>query len=98
LKAQLGVVRGYLKSEESIEHERRASQGQSKSQMSMIIDVLASAQTPLHISEIIRMVEEQYGVKLDRESAVSALTKKIKKGVTFVRTDPNTFGLKEKQR
>lgn len=98
LKAQLGVIRGYLRSEDSIEHERRVSQGQSKSQMSMVIDVLASAKTPLHISEIIRRVEEQYGVKLDRESVVSALTKKIKKGVPFVRTDPNTFGLKGQQR
>ncbi len=98
LKAQLGVIRGYLKNEDSTEHERKVSRGRSKSQMSMIIDVLESTKTPLHISEIIGRVEEQYGVKLDRESVVSALTKKIKKGATFVRTSPNTFGLKEQQR
>ena len=92
LKAQLGVVRGYLRSEEPGGRERKASQ--RKSQMGMITDILSSAGTPLHVSEIIRQAREQYGVDLDRESVVSALTKKVKKGVAFVRTGPNTFGLK----
>jgi len=60
----------------------------------MITDILSAAGTPLHISEIIRRVEQQCGTKLDRESMVSALTKKVKKDVGFVRTGPNIFGLK----
>lgn len=92
LKAQLGVVRGYLRSEEPGGRERKASQ--RKSQIGMITDILSSAGTPLHVSEIIRQAREQYGVDLDRESVVSALTKKVKKGALFVRTGPNTFGLK----
>ena len=92
LKAQLGVVRGYLRSEEPGGRERKASQ--RKSQIGMITDILSSAGTPLHVSEIIRQAREQYGVDLDRESVVSALTKKVKKGAMFVRTGPNTFGLK----
>jgi hypothetical protein len=93
LKAQLEVIRGYLRSEEPGRHERKASQ--RKSQMSTITDILSSAGTPQHVSEIIRQAREQYGVNLDRESMVSALTKKVKKGIAFVRTGPNTFGLKE---
>jgi hypothetical protein len=92
LKAQLGVVRGYLRNEDPGGRERKASQ--RKSQMGMITDILSSAGTPLHVSEIIRQAREQYGVDLDRESVVSALTKKVKKGAMFVRTGPNTFGLK----
>lgn len=92
LKAQLGVVRGYLRSEEPGGRERKASQ--RKSQMSIITDILSSAGTPLHVSEIMRQAREQYGVDLDRESIVSALTKKVRKGALFVRTGPNTFGLK----
>ena len=92
LKAQLGVIRGYLKSEKPDGRERKASQ--RKSQMSIITDILSSAGTPQHVSEIMRQAKEQYGVDLDRESMVSALTKKVKKGVAFVRTGPNTFGLK----
>ena len=92
LKAQLGVIRGYLRNEEPSGRKRKASP--RKSQMSMITDILSSAGTPQHVSEIMRQAKEQYGVGLDRESVVSALTKKVKKGVAFVRTGPNTFGIK----
>lgn len=91
LKAQLGVIRGYLRKGKSDGKERAF---QRKSQMSIITDILSSAGTPLHVAEIIHQAKEQYGVSLDRESLVSALTKKVKKDVTFVRTAPNTFGLK----
>lgn len=94
LKAQIGVIRGYLRSEEPGEHEKRTPQGQRKSQMSIITDILSSSAVPLHVAEIIRRANKRFGVTLDRESMVSALSKKVRKGVTFVRTGPNTFGLK----
>jgi hypothetical protein len=59
-----------------------------------MIDILTSSSTPLHVAEIIRQAKKRFGVTLDRESMVSALSKKVKKGVMFVRTGPNTFGLK----
>jgi hypothetical protein len=92
LKAQLGVIRGYLRSEEP----GRQRTPQRKSQMGIITDILSSAGAPLHVVEIMREVKEQYGVNLDRESVVSALTKKVKKGVAFIRTGPNTFGIKDR--
>jgi hypothetical protein len=94
LKAQLRVIRGYVRAEEDGGKERKVSPSQRKSQMSIITDILSAVGTPLHVSEIIRRAEQQYGTKLDRESIVSALTKKVKKGVRFVRTGPNIFGLK----
>ena len=94
LKAQLSVIRGYVRGGDVGGKERRASPSQRKSKMSIITDILSAAGTPLHVSEIIRLAEQQYGIKLDRESMVSALTKKVKKGVGFVRTGPNIFGLK----
>jgi len=94
LKAQLSVIRGYIRGGDIGGKERDASPDQRKSQMSMVTDILASDGAPLHVSEIIRRVEQQYGIKLDRESMVSALTKKVKKEVMFVRTGPNIFGLK----
>ena len=94
LKAQLGVVRDYLRSAEPGEHERKVPQGERMSQMRMITDILASSAAPLHVTEIIRQAKKRFGVTLDRESMVSALSKKVRKGVTFVRTGPNTFGLK----
>ena len=92
LKAQLGVIRGYLRSVEP----GRQRPPQRTSQMDIITDILSSAGGPLHVAEIIRQAKERYGVDLDRESVVSALTKKVKKGVAFVRTGPNVFGIKEK--
>lgn len=92
LKAQLGVIRGYLRNEEPSGRDRKAPQ--RTSQMSIVTDILISAGGPLHVAEIMRQAQEQYGVSLDRESVVSALTKKVRKGVAFVRTGPNTFGLK----
>ena len=94
LKAQLWVISGYLKSEEPGEHERKVPQGQRMSQMRMITDILSSSAAPLHVAEIIRQAKKRFGVTLDRESMVSALSKKVKKGMTFIRTGPNTFGLK----
>lgn len=94
LKAQLSVIRGYVRGCDVGGKERNASPSQRKSQISMITDILVSNGAPLHVSEIIRRVEQQYGIKLDRESMVSALTKKVKKEVIFVRTGPNIFGLK----
>jgi hypothetical protein len=94
LKVQFSVIRGYVRGGDVGEKERRASPSQRRSKMSTITDILSAAGTPLHISEIIRRAEQQYGTKLDRESMVSALTKKVTKGVGFVRTGPNIFGLK----
>jgi hypothetical protein len=49
----------------------------------------------LHVSEIITDIERIHGVKVDRESLVSALTKKVVRKDRFVRTGKNTFALQE---
>ena len=95
LKAQIGVIRGYLRNVDSGGSEKLPAQNKRRSHLSIIREVLLARKSSLHVSEIIQQAHEQYGVTLDRESVVSALTKKIKKGVTFIRTGPNTFGLKE---
>ena len=94
LKAQLAVIRGYVRGGDVGGKKRDSSPYQRKSQMSMITDILSSSAVPLHVAEIIRQAKKRFGVALDRESMVSALSKKVRKGVTFVRTGPNTFGLK----
>ena len=64
------------------------------SQISMVHDVLRRAGKPLHVSEIIARVEQLHGLKLERESIVSTLVKKVNRGDRFVRTDKNVFALK----
>jgi hypothetical protein len=64
------------------------------SQIEMVADILRRARKPLHITEIIELVDKVHGKRLDRESIVSALVKKVNRGDRFVRTDKNVFGLK----
>lgn len=64
------------------------------SQLDLAQDILEREGKPLHINDIIDRVEKSHGMRLDRESVVSALTKKVTRNERFVRTGKNTFGLK----
>jgi hypothetical protein len=59
--------------------------------MSIVYDILLHAHKPLHINEIISRAKNEFKVDIDRESLVSALTKKVKSGRMFQRVAPNTF-------
>ena len=64
------------------------------SNLDMIEDVLGRAGKQLHISQILQRVEKVYGLRLDRDSVVSALSKKVARNERFVRTGRNVFALK----
>ncbi len=89
LKAQLAVVRQFAGKVEN--RGRRTQKG--KSQLGITENILKEAGQPLHVSEIIKRAKEHYDASIDRESLVSALTKKVKKGDRFIRVAPNTFAL-----
>jgi hypothetical protein len=65
------------------------------SNMEMVETVLKTADKPLHVNEIIDAIKEEFGIVLDRDSLSSALIKQVLKEKRFVRTAPNTFGLRE---
>jgi|APSaa5957512622_1039677.scaffolds.fasta_scaffold177691_2 hypothetical protein len=88
LKSQLKVIRQFLKKEEKPKFK---SQGKGKSQMSVIHDILLSSKKPLHVTDIITLAKQNFNMDLDRESIVSAITKKVKSGRMFERVAPNTF-------
>jgi predicted transcriptional regulator len=91
LKSQLRVIRQFLHgTDQPVRKERKGG----RSQIQVIYDVLRSAQKPLHVTQIIEQAEKDFGIQLDRESIVSALTKKVKSGRVFQRVAPNTFTLK----
>jgi hypothetical protein len=68
--------------------------GKSMSQIDMVYDILQRAAQPLHINEILQRVETVHSRRLDRESIVSALAKKVLRRDRFRRTGKNTFALK----
>ncbi len=90
-EAQLRALRRFRRRPEE-EISKRSRVGLS--QVDLVEDILRVAADNLHVNDIIDRVEKAHGVTLDRESIVSALTKKVKRGDRFVRTDKNTFGLK----
>ena len=92
LEAQLRAVRR-AKSKGTTDPVRE----KRTSQIDMVQDVLRRAGQPLHISEILERVEKLHGRRLDRESVVSSLVKKIARGERFLRTDKNVFTLKGEQ-
>lgn len=59
----------------------------------MTYHILKDAQEPLHASEIIARIATRFGVTVDRESLVSALSKRVVRGDAFRRTGKNTFTL-----
>ena len=88
LKSQLKTIRQFLREGEE---PRLKSQERRRSQMRVTYDILLSAKRPLHITEIISRAKHDFHMNLDRESLVSALTKKVKSGRMFKRVAPNTF-------
>lgn len=67
------------------------------SQLDLVEDILEEAGKELHINEIIQRVEKRHGVRIERESVVSALSKKVLRGERFVRSAKNTFGLTRRE-
>jgi hypothetical protein len=73
-------------------HRERAP-ARKRSNTSIVQDILIAAGTPLHINEIILRAKRDHGATLNRESIVSALTKKVLDKRVFCRTGRNEFGL-----
>ena len=91
LEAQLRALKRLRgSSEEDEPHEK------SLTKIEVVFNILSAAGGPLHVSQIISEAEKMFGVKLDRESLVSALSKKVMKEDRFVRTGKNTFSLKDR--
>jgi hypothetical protein len=64
----------------------------------MAFDILKKARSPLHVSEIIDRIQAQFGEAVDRESLVSALSKKVARQDRFLRSEKNTFSLRPEAR
>lgn len=92
LEAQLRAVRKLRKGQPAPAEPPGA---RGRSQVELVADILARAGRPMHINDILAEVRRVHKVDLDRETVVSALTKKIQRGVRFVRTAPNVFDLKK---
>ncbi len=89
LEAQLRAVRKLRAPRTEIAHPKRGM-----SQIDMALDILNRAGQPLHVTKIIERIETIHGLRLDRESLVSALSKRVQRDTRLVRTNKNTFAWK----
>ena len=94
LLEQLKVIRRFLRKGKEV-MDAKKDKGMSK--LSIAENILDASSTPLHVTDIIKKAKNDYQTGIDRESIVSAISKKVQKGDTFIRTAPNTFGLKNKE-
>lgn len=94
LAEQLKVVSRFLKKGEGV---KGVPKDKSMSKINIVFNILNASLTPLHVTEIIKKAKSDYQIDIDRESIVSAISKKVRKGDTFIRTARNTFGLKNKE-
>jgi hypothetical protein len=92
LDAQLRAVRHLRKTGSAPPPPRRKKR---MSQADMAYDILTKARKPLHVTELLERIGKSFQVTVDRESLVSALTKKVMRGDRFIRTGKNTFGVRE---
>lgn len=92
------ILEGQLRALRSLRGGRRRKKPQGKtagkkSNISTVEDILTAEGGPLHINEIIERARKSHGMTLNRESIVSALTKKVLDRRTFRRTGRNEFAL-----
>lgn len=69
---------------------------QRKSQTNLCIDILTQSSEPMHVLDLVARLGEM-GVRTNRETLASALTKRLAPNGPFVRTAGNTFGLADRE-
>jgi hypothetical protein len=96
LQAQLSAVRRLRAgaSEADTESGRSPRRRKGRSQVDLAEDILKSAGGgPLHISEILARILQTTGRRIDSESLVSALSKRVARKDRFRRSGRNIFAL-----
>lgn len=91
LRAQINTIKQLKKISGIPEPEQ--PEEKRMSQMDMVYNILNVTRHPMHVNDLIVAIERNFNVKVDRESLVSALAKRVLRQDRFIKTAPNTFGL-----
>jgi hypothetical protein len=93
LEYQLRAIRqlqGKPETEPSIS-PRKGRRRQSLVDLS--INILTEEQKPLHVNDLVRLLQQRFGRISDRDTLSSALAKKARQGILIRQTAPATFSL-----
>ncbi|MDX2112021.1 MAG: hypothetical protein SFY80_17470 [Verrucomicrobiota bacterium] len=91
LDAQIKAIRKLIKDLDQPQKPVGDSSSKSMSNTDMAYNILGTDRAGLHITDILDRIEQTYAVRLDRESLVSAMAKKVLREQLFIRCGPNTF-------
>ena len=94
LQYQKDLAEAKLKVIERFQQGVRTKPKKRTSKIEIVHQIVNKAGRPLHVSEIIEIALKDFQIQLDRDSIVSGMIKKVRAGKTFIKTAPNTFGLK----
>lgn len=95
-EVQLDGIRKLLESEKPAQARSRGSGHRRKSLIYFVINILEEEGRPVHVDELVELLNQRHGRKTDRDSLSSALVKKDKQGILVRRVAPATFALRDK--
>ena len=72
---------------------RRGRRRQSLVDLS--VQILTEEEKPLHVNELVRLLQQRFGRLTDRDTLSSALAKKARRGILLRQSAPATFTLTE---
>jgi len=64
-----------------------------QSLVDLSVQVLTEKQKPLHINDLVRLLQQRFGRLADRDTLSSALAKKARQGILLRQSAPATFTL-----
>jgi len=76
---------------------RRRGGKRRQSIVDLSVNLLTETGTPLHVTEICKLLMQNYGRITDRDSLSSALAKKARQGILFHQIAPATFDLIDRE-
>ncbi len=65
-----------------------------QSLVDLSVQILTEERKPLHVDELVQLLQKRFGRLTDRDALSSALAKKARAGIMFRQTAPATFALK----
>jgi hypothetical protein len=64
-----------------------------QSLVDLTIDLLTEQRKPLHVNDLVQLLQQRFGRLTDRDTLSSALAKKARQGILLKQTAPATFSL-----
>ncbi len=92
-ESQLMGIRQLLDEYDVQKTERQKKGKRSRSLVDFITKILTEENRPLHVNQIVDLLQERYDRSTDRDTIASALSKKVRQGVLVQKTGPATFDL-----